>query len=155
MTELKRFADRVVMVTGAGHGIGHAVAERFAAEGARVVVNDLDQARANQVAAAIPGGRAIAVAADVSSKAHVDAMFDAAVAAFGTLDVLVNNAGNIHAARHFLESDEEWWDKLLDVNLKGAYLCAHTARPTSWSAKAPASSSTCRAAAPRAPIAAT
>lgn len=62
--------------------------------------------------------------ADVSSKAQVDAMFDAVMDRFGTVDVLVNNAGNIHAARHFLEADEAWWDQLLDVNLKGAFLCS-------------------------------
>ncbi|HEV3198978.1 MAG TPA: SDR family NAD(P)-dependent oxidoreductase [Bryobacteraceae bacterium] len=125
MSELKRFVTQVVVVTGAGHGIGRAIAERFGREGASVVVNDVDEARAHQVAEAIPGSQAIA--ADVSSKEQVDSVFDAAVARFGTVDVLVNNAGNIHAARHFLEGDEEWWDKLLGVNLKGAFLCSHRA----------------------------
>jgi len=124
--ELKRFAGKEVLVTGAGHGIGRAVAERFGAEGARVVLNDLDEARAAEAACAI-GGEAMAIAADVSSKQQVDRMFDAALARFGSLDVLVNNAGNIHAARHFLEGDEQWWDKLLGVNLKGAFLCSHRA----------------------------
>ncbi len=124
--QLQRFVDQVVIVTGAGHGIGRAVAERFAAEGARVAVNDLSEARATEVAEAI-GPQALAVAADVSSKAHVDAMFDRVLKRFGRLDVLVNNAGNIHAARHFLEGNEAWWDQLLDVNLKGSFLCAHCA----------------------------
>ncbi len=114
------------MVTGAGHGIGRAVAERFGAEGARVVVNDLNEGRANEVARAMQG-EAIGVAADVSSKGQVDAMFDAVLARFGTVDVLVNNAGNIYADRHFLEGDEEWWDSVLGVNLKGAFLCSHRA----------------------------
>ena len=127
MSELERFTGKVVVVTGAGHGIGRAIAERFAAEGASVVVNDLDEGRAREVADALPGGRGMAVAADVSSKAQVDALFDATLARFGTVDVLVNNAGNIHAARHFLEGDEAWWDHLLDVNLKGSFLCAHRA----------------------------
>lgn len=113
-----------MLVTGAGHGIGRAVAERFAAEGASVVVNDLSAERAEQVAAALPEGRALPVAADVSSQSQVDAMFDAALSSFGALDVLVNNAGNIYAARHFLEADEAWWDHVLDVNLKGAFLCS-------------------------------
>lgn len=122
-----RFAGKVVIVTGAGHGIGRAVAERFAAEGARVVVNDLDAARANEVAQALPAGTALAFPADVADSAQVNAMFDATVAQFGMLDVLVNNAGNIHAARHFLDTDEQYWDKMLGVNLKGAYLCSHRA----------------------------
>ena len=126
MTELKRFAGKVVLVTGGGHGIGRAVAERFGAEGARVVVNDLDEARAAEAVRSIGSG-AVAIAADVSSKAQVDRMFDAALDRFGTVDVLVNNAGNIHAARHFLEADEPWWDQMLGVNLKGAFLCSHRA----------------------------
>src|SRR5664280_1118017 len=78
---MKRFVDQVVLVTGAGHGIGRAVAERFAAEGARVAVNDLDEGRANAVARAIGG--AVATPADVASKAQVDAMFDRVEAELG------------------------------------------------------------------------
>jgi 3-oxoacyl-[acyl-carrier protein] reductase len=124
---MNSFVDQVVLVTGAGHGIGRAVAERFAAEGARVVVNDLDEARANEVARAIGG--ALGIAADVAVNAQVNAMFDRAEAEFGPVDVLVNNAGNIYAARHFLEGDEAWWDQVLGVNLKGAFLCSHRAAP--------------------------
>jgi len=117
MAGLQRFLGKTVLVTGAGHGIGRAVAERFAAEGARVIANDVNTARADEVARAI-GGEAIA--ADVSQKSQVDAMFDRA----GNVDVLVNNAGNIYATRHFLEADEAWWDQVLGVNLKGAFLCS-------------------------------
>src|SRR5215471_12890342 len=78
----------------------------------------------NQVVLAIGG---MGIAADVSASRQVDAMFDRVLAEWGTIDVLVNNAGDIYAARHFLESDEAWWDHLLDVNLKGAYLCSHRA----------------------------
>src|SRR6185312_8067674 len=122
MQTLQRFAGKVVLVTGAGHGIGRAIAERFGAEGARVVVNDLSEERAREVAAGILD--AIGIAADVSSKAQVDTMFDALLERFGTIDVLVNNAGDIYAARHFLEGDEAWWDHVLGVNLKGAFLCS-------------------------------
>ena len=119
-----RFRDQVVLVTGAGHGIGRAIAERFAREGARVVVNDLSAHRAEEVAGAIGG---IGIAADVSSGAEVDSMFDRILANGLVIDVLVNNAGDIHAAKHFLEGDEAWWDHLLDVNLKGAFLCSRRA----------------------------
>jgi len=122
MDSSQRFAGKVVLVTGAGHGIGRAIAERFSAEGALVAVNDLHAERAREVAAAIPG--ALGIAADVSSKAQVDAMFDHLLDRFGTIDVLVNNAGDIYAARHFLEGDEAWWDHVLGVNLKGAFLCS-------------------------------
>src|SRR6185312_9678864 len=125
MQTLQRFAGKVVLVTGAGHGIGRAIAERFGAEGARVAVNDLSEARAAEVAAGIP--EAVGIAADVSSKAQVDRMFDALLERFGTIDVLVNNAGDIYAARHFLEGDEAWWDQVLGVNLKGAFLCSKRA----------------------------
>lgn len=118
MTGLNRLIGRIAVVTGGGHGIGRAVAERFAAEGARVFVNDLDPERALEVARAI-GGEAIP--ADVSSKSEVDAMFDRVGQ---DVDILVNNAGNIYADRHFLDGNEEWWDQVLGVNLKGAFLCS-------------------------------
>ncbi len=127
MTEQKRFVGKVVVVTGAGHGIGRAVAERFGQEGARVVVNDVDELRALDVARSIAGGEAIAVRADVSRSSEVAALFDRTLDRFGTVDVLVNNAGLIYAARHFLEGDEAWWDDVLGVNLKGAFLCSHRA----------------------------
>ena len=111
MTASPRFTGKVVLVTGAGHGIGRAVAERFAAEGASVLLNDLDSVRAEEVARSIPAADVRPYAADVSSKPQVDAMFDAMLAAFGTIDILVNNAGNIYADRHFLDADEAWWIK--------------------------------------------
>jgi NAD(P)-dependent dehydrogenase (short-subunit alcohol dehydrogenase family) len=122
MNSSQRFAGKVVLVTGAGHGIGRAIAEHFGAEGALVAVNDLHPERAREVAAGIPG--ATGIGADVSSKTQVDAMFDQLLDRFATIDVLVNNAGDIYAARHFLEGDEAWWDHVLGVNLKGAFLCS-------------------------------
>ena len=118
-----RLEGKVALVTGAGHGIGRAIAERFAREGAQVGVNDVDAARAEETAAAI-GGRGLALPADVSSSEQVDAMFDRLLERFGRIDVLVNNAGLIDVERHVLEADEEWWDRVLDVNLKGQFLCA-------------------------------
>jgi 3-oxoacyl-[acyl-carrier protein] reductase len=119
--------DKVVIVTGAGHGIGRAVAERFAAEGCKVVVNDVDAARVNEVVEAIKGSACLAYPADVSDSSQVKAMFDATLAKFGTVDVLVNNAGLINTTRHFLEGDEGWWDRIQAVNLKGVFLCSHAA----------------------------
>ena len=123
---MQRFSGKVVIVTGAGHGIGQAIAQRFSEEGAFVAVNDLHQSRAGEVAKSLPT-EALAIQADVSSKTQVDEMFDAVVARWGTVDILVNNAGNIYASRHFLEGDEAWWDQVLAVNLKGAFLCSHRA----------------------------
>jgi NAD(P)-dependent dehydrogenase (short-subunit alcohol dehydrogenase family) len=125
--DAKGLAGKVVIVTGAGHGIGRAVAERFAAEGCKVVVNDIDEARVQEVTKAIGGGDCLPFPADVSSKTQVQAMIDATLAKFGGLDVLVNNAGLIDTTRHFLEGDEAWWDRIQSVNLKGTFLCSHAA----------------------------
>jgi NAD(P)-dependent dehydrogenase (short-subunit alcohol dehydrogenase family) len=121
-----RFAGKLVVVTGAGHGIGQAIAERFFHEGAAVIVNDVNQARIDEVVhglGAIDPKRAMGYAADVSKRAQVDKMFQAIGERFGLVDVLVNNAGLINESRHVLDGDEDWWDRVLDVNLKGAFLC--------------------------------
>lgn len=119
---------RVALVTGAGDGIGRAIALGLAREGARVVVNDIVPERAAGVAAEITagGGSALARAADVSRGAEVDAMVDATVAAFGALDILVNNAG---IGQRLLAEDitEADWRRVLDVNLTGVFLCSRAA----------------------------
>ena len=125
----QRFTDKVVLVTGAGGGIGRAVALRFAAEGAQVAVNDVKAEMVGAVVTEIlaAGGRALAVPADVSDRQAVDAMFTQVEAEFGYVDVLYNNAGLIDTTRHFLEGDEPWWDRIISVNLKSVFLCSHRA----------------------------
>lgn len=120
---------RVVLVTGAGNGIGRAIAERFGATGSRVGVNDVDAAAAAATADAIvaAGGTAIPLEADVSNSGQVGAMFDALIEAYETIDVLVNNAGLIGPMLHFFEADEDWWRRIIDVNLTGHFLCSHRA----------------------------
>ncbi|HET9921593.1 MAG TPA: glucose 1-dehydrogenase [Ktedonobacteraceae bacterium] len=122
----KRFTNKVVLVTGAAHGIGRAIALRFGDEGAQVVVNDVNEQGAEATAQAIAadGGLSVAVVADVSNKGAVDRLFDDILGRFGTLDVLVNNAGLINVERHFLEGDETWWDRVLATNLKSVFLCS-------------------------------
>src|SRR3954464_6131014 len=117
---MARLDGLVAVVTGAGSGIGRGIAERFAREGARVVANDVN-AEALEAVAADTG--ALAVVADVSSSADVDWLFTTTLETHGRVDVLVNNAGLIDVERHFLEADEEWWDRVLGVNLKGQFLC--------------------------------
>jgi len=123
-------AGRVVLVTGAGSGIGEATAHRFAAEGAVVVVNDVDVDRAQAVAAAIQkdGGKASAVGANVTRRDEVERMVAGVVAEHGRLDILINNAGiNRDAMSH--KMTEEQWDQVLTVNLKGTFLCAQAVLP--------------------------
>jgi NAD(P)-dependent dehydrogenase (short-subunit alcohol dehydrogenase family) len=120
-----RFAGKVVLVTGAGHGIGRAIAKRFYTEGAKVAVNDISAARVEEVVAAHDSTRMIAAIADVSDSKQVEKMILTVEQRFGPVDVLVNNAGLIYEDRHFFDGDEAWWDKVLSVNLKGSFLCAH------------------------------
>ena len=116
----------VALVTGGGGGIGGAVAVRLAAEGAAVVVNDIDEGRAqatvDTIAAA--GGSARAVVADVSSGDEVDRLFAEVESSHGRLEILVNNAGLIGQTRHFLDADEEWWRRLIDTNLSSVFHCS-------------------------------
>ncbi len=129
MTAHPDLAGKVVVVTGAGKGIGEAIAERFGSVGSSVVVNDVDAESAISVAESIKaaGGTAIAAPADVSDSAQVDAMFDAAIEEFGTVDVLINNAGLVSPMLHFFDADEDWWRRIIDVNLTGHFLCCHRA----------------------------
>jgi glucose 1-dehydrogenase len=117
---------KVALVTGASSGIGRAIAERFAVEGAAVVVNHIGTPEeADQVVRAITGagGRAIAVEADVSERDEVAAMVARATSEYGRIDVLVNDAG-ISIAEPFLDMQESTWDRMLHVDLKGGFLCA-------------------------------
>ena len=123
-----RLEDKVVIVTGAAGGIGRACAERFASEGAKVVLSDLDDAKGEEVAEAIQakGGDAIFVACDVGDKSQVDALIDSAVAAFGRLDCVIANAGIVHPC-DFLDLAEEDFDRVIRINLKGVFLTGQAA----------------------------
>jgi NAD(P)-dependent dehydrogenase (short-subunit alcohol dehydrogenase family) len=125
----QRFKDKVVIVTGAANGIGRAIALRFGSEGAHVIVNDVDTVGAESTSRSIigKGGSAMAGIADVSDKSQVDRLFDTTLERCGMVDVLVNNASLTNTALHFLEADEAWWDNIIAVNLKAAFLCSQRA----------------------------
>ena len=116
--------DRVVVVTGAAHGIGQACARRLAGEHARVALWDVDGDAAAALAAELQvhGYQATACACDVSKAPEVSAALAATLRAFDRIDALVNNAGIFRAA-DFLEVTEADWDAVIGVNLKGAFLC--------------------------------
>ncbi|MEV7514077.1 SDR family NAD(P)-dependent oxidoreductase [Streptomyces diastaticus] len=129
---MERFDGYGVLVTGAGQGIGEAVARRFAAEGARVLVTDLDAERAEKAAAGVraAGGEAAALACDVADRAAVEAAVAYAVERFGGLDVLVNNACSAgQDPPLFEDGTDEVWARDLDITLTGAYRCARAALP--------------------------
>ena len=120
------------VVTGASRGIGKAIAERFADEGANVAICSRRYNNVEPVEEAIADqarGDAIAVECDVTDKRAVERLFDIAVDEFGGIDVLVNNAGGAIDDGTLQEIDEETWDANVEVNLKGQYLCAKAALP--------------------------
>ena len=126
-----RVKHKSIIVTGAGGGIGEGMAKRLAAEGASVVVNDINAALGQKVVAEIKasGGTAVFFAADVTKTADVQALVDAAVQHFGKLDVMVNNAGWTHSNRPALEVSEDEFDKCYAVNMKSIYLATIHAVP--------------------------
>jgi 3-oxoacyl-[acyl-carrier protein] reductase len=124
-----RLKDKVALVTGSGRGIGKAVALAYAREGADVVVNYSSSGKAaEEVVAAIRGmGRkAVALKADVADKQQVEEMFRKGLETFGRLDILVNNAGFTRPAL-LLKMEEEQWDAVVDIHLKGVFLCSQAA----------------------------
>jgi 3-oxoacyl-[acyl-carrier protein] reductase len=125
------FKETVALVTGSSSGIGEAIARAFAAQGAAVVVNGRDAARIDGVVARIhaDGGRAIGVRADVTRKAEVQGLIDGALATFGRIDIVVNNAGGEGAAKQVEEISEDDWDRVLATNLKSAFLVTQAALP--------------------------
>ena len=120
-----RFKDRVVIITGSARGIGRAIALGFGKEGARVVLADILDDQGGETARMVTeaGGEGLFLHTDVSRKADVDSMVQGTLRHFGTVDVLVNNAG-ICPFHDFLTMPEELWDRVMDVNLKGNFLCS-------------------------------
>lgn len=115
---------KTAIVTGASSGIGRGIAKRFAREGADIVIADIKTDAAENVAEEIKeiGQEALVVKTDVSNSDDVDKMVEATVSKFGKVDILVNNAG-VFVQKPIQEMEEGDWDKVLDVNLKGAFLC--------------------------------
>ena len=126
-----RLRDKVAVITGAGSGFGEGMARRFAAEGAKVVVNDIHDANGRRVAAALTerGHAATFVRADVSQAAEVDALVAAVVSAHGRIDILVNNAGATHRNQPMLDVPEDVFDRIFAVNVKALYLAARAVVP--------------------------
>jgi glucose 1-dehydrogenase len=118
--------NKVAIVTGGAHGIGFAVARRYAAEGAKVVIADVDRVAGEAAAGALDSGRGRFVAADVGDRHDAGNVVEAACRQFGGLDILVNNAGIVHGA-DFLDLEEADFDRVLRVNLKGAFLVGQAA----------------------------
>ncbi|SNZ05181.1 3-oxoacyl-[acyl-carrier protein] reductase [Cohaesibacter gelatinilyticus] len=128
MTDQKamgRLADKVAIITGAASGFGEGMARRFAQEGAKVVVADLNDEGAQKVADEIGG---VAVGVDVTKAADIDKMVEAALE-LGSLDILINNAGFTHRNQPMLDVDEETFDRIFDVNVKAIFLAAKRVVP--------------------------
>lgn len=127
---MMKLENKTALITGAGQGIGKAVALQFAREGASIVVNDVNLEKARETSNEVIslGRESIAIKADVSIQNEVNQMVEAAVDRFKKVDILVNNAG-ISKILPFNETTEEIWDKTLGINLKGTFLCCKAVIP--------------------------
>lgn len=124
-----RLKDKTALVTGSSRGVGRAIALSYGREGAKIVINyTSNEKAANEVVDALEkmGTKAIAVKADVAQKADADRLVAAAIETFGGLDILVNNAGFTRPAM-MLKMTEDQWDQVVDIHLKGAFLCSQAA----------------------------
>lgn len=125
----KPLTDRVALITGAGSGFGRAIAHRLAAEGAKVIVLDLDASRAAQVADEIGNQQALAAAADVTIRSDIDRAIETCLTVFGTPDIVINNAGFTHVNSSMLDVSEEMFDRVFAVNVKSIYHMAQATVP--------------------------
>jgi 3-oxoacyl-[acyl-carrier protein] reductase len=130
VTHSSRLNGRRALITGAARGIGQAIAQAFAEEGARVMIADLDASLAQSVASDLAGGGsdAIGVGLDVASRESVDRVIAQALRDFGGLDVLVNNAG-VCEEKSCVDISDDDWDRIVDVNLRGTFLCCRAVLP--------------------------
>lgn len=121
-----RFKGKIALVTGAARGVGRVIAERFAQEGASVVINDIDLQEADRIAQEITreGFPATAIQADVSQGTEVEAMISEVIAKNGKIDILVNNAAVFAKAVLIMDLEEEEWDRVMNINLKGVFNCS-------------------------------
>lgn len=117
-----KLKDKVAIVTGSTRGIGRSIAELFLKEGAKVVINGTDQNKCDEAAKQL-GKNAIGIKADISKSEEINQMIKKTIEKFGKIDILVNNAGIVHFDP-FFELSEDQWDKLMDVDLKGTFLCS-------------------------------
>ena len=126
-----RLAGKTALITGAGSGMGRAMARRFAAEGAAVAATDIDEGRATAIAEEIRGGggQAWAFAIDVADSGSVAAAVSSALGELGRVDVLCSNAGILDDYATVLETSEDDWDRVLGINLKGMYLTSRALLP--------------------------
>lgn len=126
-----KLKDKVAIVTGTASGMGKAIAELYAKEGAKVIVADLNLEGAEQTAASISdnGGSAVALKVNVAKLKDIENMIDTAVSEFGTLDILVNNAGIMDGMEAVGDIDDEKWDLIFDINTKGVMRAIKKAIP--------------------------
>ena len=124
--------DKVALITGAARGIGAAITERFLLAGARVVLIDIDREVAEQTARELDasGQKTLAVVADISRESDTQSMVRQAIDRFGTVDILVNNAGIAGPNKPVVDVSVEEWDRVMDINLKGIFLCCKAVLPT-------------------------
>ena len=123
-----RLKNKVALITGGGSGIGEATVLKFAEEGAKIVINDVNEDNANKLAEKLKAkdSEVLVCIADVCNKSDVEKMIKQVIEKFGKLDILVNNAG-INRDSFVKKMTEEQWDKVININLKGTFLCAQAA----------------------------